>query len=153
MTDTTTTAGGRPPANFNSFNPACGVAFPVGTPLRQSTTSGENGVVNLCRASTGLEQCVGLASGSGIASTPTKTNRALVQFAGPLTLTTAEWDVVVTGQTGGLTAGTAYYVSTATAGKLTATKPTTAFTVRVGVASSPTEMLVAIDGPFNSTGS
>ncbi len=152
MTDTTTTAGGRPPANFNSFNPACGVAFPVGTPLRQSTTSGEAGFVNLSRATSGLEQCVGLASGSGIASTPTRTTRALVQFAGPLTLTTDEWDVV-TGQTGGLTTGSAYYVSVITAGKLTSSKPTTNFTVRVGVATSPTEMLVAIDGPFNSTGS
>ena len=47
-----------------------------------------------------------------------------VKTDGFLTATTAQWDVV-TGQTGGLTAGSAYFLSAATAGRLTTTSPTT----------------------------
>lgn len=66
-----------------------------------------------------------------------------VQVDGVLVATTAQWDAI-TGQTGGLTAGSVYYLDPATAGKLTATAPTTVgqYVVRVGVASNTTDFLL-----------
>jgi len=68
---------------------------------------------------------------------------------GPLTLLTTQWDAVVTGESGGLTAGAAYYVSAAAAGKLTVTPPaaTGSYIVPVGVALSPTTLIVNIGAP------
>lgn len=60
---------------------------------------------------------------------------------GALTGTTGEWDAV-TGQTGGLTPGAVYFVSTSTNGAITSTAPTTGWLVRVGVAISTTTMLI-----------
>lgn len=67
--------------------------------------------------------------------------------SGPVTLngvvvaTTAEWDAV-TGQVGGLTFNSMYFVDPATAGKITATAPTTVgqLVVPVGRALSTTEL-------------
>lgn len=72
-----------------------------------------------------------------------------VQTDGQLTATTAQWDAV-TGGTGGLTAGTVYYVSPTTAGQLTATAPTTSgqFVVRVGKALSTTVLDISIMQPI-----
>lgn len=66
----------------------------------------------------------------------------LVQVRGFMTLTTAQWDTIC-GTTGGLTAGTAYYLST-TAGALTSTAPsTTGDTVlRAIIAMSTTKALI-----------
>ncbi len=68
---------------------------------------------------------------------------------GPLTLLASQWDSVVTGESGGLTAGAAYYVSAAAAGKLTVTPPaaTGSYIVPVGVALSPTTLIVNIGAP------
>lgn len=65
--------------------------------------------------------------------------------SGFLAATTGQWDAV-TGQTGGLTFGATYYLSNATAGKLTSTKPTSGFVVKVGVGMSTTKMAINI-GP------
>lgn len=67
------------------------------------------------------------------------------QDSGNLTLSTSVWDAV-TGQTGGLTAGSDYYVSSATAGKITTTPPSTTgqFVQPVGTAVSTTEMKIHI---------
>lgn len=58
---------------------------------------------------------------------------------GSLTATTTQWDAV-TGGTGGLTTGSIYYLSTATAGALTTTAPTTGYLVPVGIGLSTTVM-------------
>ena len=68
-----------------------------------------------------------------------------VQFAGPLTLTTGEWDAVA-GTTGGLTAGLKYYLSDASAGDLLEEGNLTGITqgeylVEIGRALSTTELL------------
>jgi hypothetical protein len=69
-----------------------------------------------------------------------------VQTNGVLTLTTPEWDALC-GTTGGLTAGTVYYLSAATAGLLTATIPTGAgnYVIPVIEALSPTEAYIIVD--------
>jgi hypothetical protein len=70
----------------------------------------------------------------------------VTQFHGILTLTTAEWDVV-TLLTGGLTTGAVYYLSVGFhEGQLTTTASTTPgdFVTQVGIALSPTDLLVQI---------
>ncbi len=63
---------------------------------------------------------------------------------GITSLTTAQWDAVVTGGSGGLLRGRAYYMDAATAGKLTSTKPTSSgtFVTRVGIALNPTSLML-----------
>lgn len=58
---------------------------------------------------------------------------------GVQTGSTAQWDAL-TGQTGGLTTNATYYLSTATAGAITSTAPTSGFLVPVGVALSTTQL-------------
>jgi hypothetical protein len=64
---------------------------------------------------------------------------------GVLTATTGQWDAV-TGQVGGLTAGSQYWLSAATAGALTTTAPTATgeYVAPVGVAMSTTELEITI---------
>lgn len=66
-----------------------------------------------------------------------------VRTSGVLTATTTQWDAI-TGGSGGLTAGTLYFLSAATAGLLTTTAPSTVgqYVVEVGMALSTTEMLI-----------
>jgi hypothetical protein len=64
---------------------------------------------------------------------------------GKITATTAQWDAV-TGDTGGLTPGSKYFLSAATAGKLTKTAPSADGQVLapLGVAKSTTEFEITI---------
>ena len=66
-------------------------------------------------------------------------------LTGPVDFTTEQWDNV-TGQTGGLTPGAAYYLSAAVAGKLTTTAPSGVgdFIVYIGVGRDPTTMILNI---------
>lgn len=66
-----------------------------------------------------------------------------------LTATTGEWDAV-TGDSGGLTTGSVYYLSATTAGGLTKTAPTAAgqYVVQVGIAISTTELLLKFQPPI-----
>jgi len=68
---------------------------------------------------------------------------------GILTATTGQWDTA-TGGSGGLSAGSIYYLDPSTAGRLTATAPTTAgqFVVRVGKALSATQLQIEIARPI-----
>src|SRR5438477_12180188 len=68
-----------------------------------------------------------------------------IQLSGVLTATTGQWDAVF-GTTGGLTKGTDYYLSAATAGIGTATAPTVTgqYVVYLGRALSTTELTVDI---------
>lgn len=67
-----------------------------------------------------------------------------INQSGIQTGTTAQWDAVVTGQSGGLTVGAYYFVDAANPGKLTATAPSTVgqCNVLVGQAISATDMEV-----------
>ncbi len=68
---------------------------------------------------------------------------------GRFTATTDQWDAV-TGEVGGLTAGSVYYLDPATAGQLTETAPTTEteVVIRVGKALSETVLDISIDRPI-----
>ena len=68
----------------------------------------------------------------------------LIQTDGIITGTTGEWDAVA-GTTGGLTAGTAYFLS-GTAGLITDTAPSTSGhrIVKVGTAISTTDLEISI---------
>jgi hypothetical protein len=72
-----------------------------------------------------------------------------VQTDGLIVAATAEWDAV-TGQTGGLTEGADYWLSAATAGRLTTTAPTAdgEFVAPVGHALSATEFEIEIGAPI-----
>jgi hypothetical protein len=82
-----------------------------------------------------------------VSQSPSITNATAgtVGVSGILTATTAQWDAV-TGQVGGLTFNTRYYLSAATSGLLTITAPTTTgnYVVEIGQALSTTEMSINI---------
>lgn len=70
--------------------------------------------------------------------------------SGVIVGTTAQWDAVVTGQTGGLTFNSVYFLDPTNVGKLTTTPPTTVGQCNtvVGVALSPTELELEITLPI-----
>lgn len=72
-----------------------------------------------------------------------------IQTDGVLVATTGQWDTI-TGGSGGLTAGSRYFLSAATAGMLTTTAPTTTgqFVLLVGLALSTTEMDISLQSPI-----
>lgn len=103
------------------------------------------GTVDLARANaTGTSKALGLSTGTVSAA-----SSGQVQVNGIVTLTTAEWDAVA-GTTGGLTAGTYYFLSTATAGHMTSTPPSTVGQTvqKIGQAISTTSMNVMISDPI-----
>ena len=73
-----------------------------------------------------------------------------VMVSGVLTATTTQWDAVVESGAGGLVAGTDYFLSPTTAGKITATAPSTVgqLVTRVGTALSTTELMIDIQPPI-----
>lgn len=89
----------------------------------------------------GTVQAIGLAT-----SSINNASSGQIATGGEVTATTGEWDAAA-GTTGGLTAGTVYYLSEATAGKLTATAPSTGWVLTVGIALSSTKMKVNILAP------
>lgn len=100
------------------------------------------GAVNLASAAAAATRRVlGLVKDTSIASAAS----GFIQTDGILSATTSQWDAVC-GTTGGLVAGTTYYLST-TAGQLTDVAPSGAgqFVVPVGIALSPTELEISID--------
>lgn len=113
-------------------------AIVIGTPVYND---GNDTVKKAKADASGTSKCVGLVYDASI------TNGVAGSIAtnGILTATTVQWDAVA-GTTGGLTAGTYYFVSPATAGQLTATVTTTAgqYNVRVGMGISTTELKVDI---------
>lgn len=74
---------------------------------------------------------------------------ASVQTDGVLTASTSQWDLI-TGQTGGLTPGATYFLSPATAGKLTTTAPTASghYVLRVGRAVNTQTLEISIQPPI-----
>ena len=87
----------------------------------------------------------------GLAAVPTPNGGYVpVQYKGILEATHAQWDAVVTGESGGLTPGANYFVSTVNPGKLVTSITATSgqFVSPVGVALSSTQMLILIDQPI-----
>jgi len=136
MTDTATRIAG-PTQQPNQINPNAASDLLPGMAVYASASE----VVDKARGNAaGTAPVAGLCMRNAASGEP-----APVQFAGPLDLPTAEWDAV-TGGTGGLTRGAYYYLSSATAGHLTTTEPSSegTFGIRVGYALSTTTMLIQI---------
>ena len=131
-------AGGTPGGNqFNIVNGSGGPLL-AGMPLLTA------GVGNVTSA-----QANGLANSNVVAlATANSANGAtfLAQSAGALVLTTAQWDAIVTGGSGGLTSGRWYYLDAATPGFITLTPPSAGGTALVGIgqATSTTTLVLNI---------
>jgi hypothetical protein len=136
MADASRYSAGRPPGNQNTYVPIAdpgGSTIPPGTPVTQSSADAGTAVP---AASSTLRLC----SASGLAAAAGLPGRGVpVQFLGPLTLATEQWDQV-TAQSGGLTRGEAYYVGS-TPGTLFPGRPGGNAGL-VGVALSSTTMFV-----------
>lgn len=164
MSSTTVLAGRHgPPTNVPAgtiYNPFAGpttnrpLGFPVGTPVapRNVDQSAPHTVYPSNATDGTVAHVIGLASTPGVVG-----KRTNVQSQGVLNLTTEQWDAI-TGDTGGLVRGNPYYLTPGPGdGHLTQTAPTTPedFVVRVGIALSPTDLLiliccpVLINGPQN----
>ena len=155
MADTSPVAGGRQPGNATTYNPIAGASFPPGTPVRQHLTHDDTVLPGQANS---MESTLvtGLAVNAGVGPWGTRTNRVLVQYIGPLTLTVDQWDEV-TGDEGGLVRGMPYFLSATVAGKLTTTPPNSGadtFEAPVGVALSETTLLILLSFPsFNGSSS
>lgn len=90
----------------------------------------------------GTRRVIGLAATDP--SIPTGVAGSVVTD-GVLAATTAQWDAVA-GTTGGLAFGVTYFLDPSTAGKITATAPTSVgqYVVEIGIALSTTELDVRI---------
>ena len=88
------------------------------TAIGMAVYSNGAGTFELARAYTGSEGAIGLAI-SGISAAAS----GVIQTNGIISLTTGQWDTLC-GTSGGLIAGTIYYLSSVAAGKLTSTPPT-----------------------------
>jgi hypothetical protein len=114
-----------------------GATINIGEPVYADATG-----VKYARANAdGTRRVVGLVSDSSIANSASGN----IATAGSLTATTGQWDAV-TGGTGGLTPGSQYWLSSATAGRLTLTAPTTTgeWAQPIGVAITTTKMRITL---------
>jgi hypothetical protein len=170
ITDLGNTGGGRPPsAVINTNNPAGastgintfealvvpGNFSKLGSPVRPSLSQlgqvdaaeansavDEGGVLPACLW-IGLLVVVGDRPPLGPDQAP-----CTVQTSGVVTLATTLWDAIVTGESGGLTPGAYYYLSSTHAGFLVTTPPSAAnsFVTLIGLALSATELLLMQSG-------
>lgn len=115
-------------------------AIVIGTPVYNDAN---DGVKKAKGDATGTKDVIGLVLTVSITNATTGS----IQTTGVIAATTAQWDAVF-GTTGGLTKGTRYFLSAATAGLGTSTAPTTVgqFVVLLGIALSTTELSLA--SPF-----
>ena len=114
----------------------------IGSPVYNDSA----GTVDLAQADAAATvEVLGLVKDATIAAAAS----GAIQTDGVIAATTAQWDVA-TGDVGGLTAGSVYYLDPDTAGMLTATAPTAVgdFVVRVGKAISTTEMEITVLQPI-----
>jgi hypothetical protein len=125
-----------------TLGPLTAAVYPPGTPVYLSTSTGL-----LTAAIATSPQAAAVMAVLAAASSTTQTPTAI--YAGPLTLTPAQWDAIVTGESGGLSPGAVYYVSAATAGKLVTNAPDSNFT-KVGIAQSATTLIVQIGDVLNN---
>ena len=113
-------------------------AILIGTPVYKNATSGE---MDKARANaSGTKNVIGIVIDASVAPAASGS----VQTDGMVVATTADWDAV-TGQTGGLTPGTEYWLDEASAGGMRTTPPGAGtYLVRIGTAISATEMEVSL---------
>lgn len=85
----------------------------------------------------------------GIVAEPTIESgvSGMIQTNGQISNTTTAWDAI-TGTTGGLTAGTSYYLSNSTPGLITSIPPTSGWIVKIGTAVSSTVLDLHISQPI-----
>ena len=104
-----------------------------------------DGVKKAQANASGTAKVLGLVTNSSVSAGASAT----IQTNGVLTATTTQWDAI-TGQSGGLTAGSYYFLDPSTSGKLTTTAPTSAgqLVVNVGLALSTTEMQINPEKPI-----
>ena len=103
------------------------------------------GVVDLAKAdAAGTSRAIGLVRAASIANGAS----GGIITDGVLTATTGQWDGIA-GTTGGLAAGTVYYVSKDTAGHLVSAAPSAVgqYVIEVGTALSTTELEVTFTRP------
>lgn len=138
MADSSPVAGSALPLPPGCFSSAPVSNVVPGMAVYQPAASG----VGLSQGVTAglVGRCIALS----IRTTPAG-EEGIFQYGGLVTLSTADWDAVA-GTTGGLARGSFYYVSAATPGHLTSTKPSSEGTeaVRVGVALSAKTLLLGI---------
>ena len=117
-------------------------AIVIGAPVYNDAN---DGVKKAKADASGTKDVIGLVRDTSI----TNGVAGGIQVNGVLTATTGQWDAVF-GTTGGLTKGTRYYLSAATAGLGTATAPSTVgqYVVELGVAISTTELKIDIKSPI-----
>jgi len=117
-------------------NLTAGVTVGKGCPVYISSANTFN---KAGAGASGTSNVIGLASAAITSGT-----QGPIQTDGVMTATTAEWDAVA-GTTGGLTAGTTYYLS-ATAGMLTSIAPSGAgqYVIKIGTALSATDLEITI---------
>lgn len=143
MTDTSTRTAGPEVVNPNRLSQLMNDVSntPIGTPMRKGTVAEGllNGEAIPAEANSTTDTvCIGLLATAG-----PKSGHGILIYAGPIELTTAEWDAL-TGDTGGLVPNDRYYLSQGTAGKITKTRPVTGIRAPIGVALSDTVLLVQI---------
>ncbi len=105
-----------------------------------------NDTVDLAKAdAAGTVEVLGLIYSISIVTT----EAGFIVSDGILVATTTQWDTV-TGGSGGLTAGSVYYLDPTTAGRITATGPTVAgkYVVRIGRAVSTIKLEISISQPI-----
>ena len=128
-----------PPAEPSAYStPTVLTTLPIGTPVVWDPSA--NNTVEA-----GLASAIATSFMAGLLIRPVSAgDTGLVQSRGPITLTTAQWDELVTGESGGLTRGP-YYLSAASAGKLVIAQPAAGgdVVVLVGYAISSTQMILA----------
>ena len=95
--------------------------------------------------SSGTTFAVGLVYDASISSSAPGS----ILTSGVLSATTTQWDAVA-GTSGGLTAGTVYFLDVSTPGHLTSSAPTTVgqYVVVIGTAISTTELKLNIERPI-----
>lgn len=111
-------------------------AIVIGTPVYNDANSG---VKKAKSDAVGTKDVIGLVRDTSISNGVA----GAIQTNGVLTATTGQWDTAF-GTSGGLTKGTRYYLSAATAGLGTVTAPSTAgqYVVELGLALSTTELVL-----------
>jgi hypothetical protein len=121
------------------------LGFPRLTPMRMIAPGPNDCVPCNAAASSAGATCSGLLTKAAIALAVDRSNDLF--FSGPVDAPTADWDVV-TGGSGGLSPGQDYYNDPANPGKLTTvrTSTSTQYISLIGVAFSPTRMLLNLPG-------
>ena len=145
MSDTEIGPGGPLPVLPNQYNPIAGVGLPnIGTPVYIDS----NGEAQLANGGAhGTSFAIGLTT---TAAEPGQ--RVNVRYSGPLSLTPAQVAAILDTGTA-LTPGVPYFVSAATAGKITLTPPLTPHYVSwIGNAIGHDGILIALGLPFVGAG-